>query len=86
MLKTDNEIARSIFRNIRKNSEAADEYISFIHRIFLSEEANQYTINELRIVAKELGIDFSKLSKTDLLAELRKKPNYMQTLRDQLSQ
>jgi hypothetical protein len=86
MLKTDNEMARSIFRNIRKNSEAADEYISFIHRIFPSEEANQYTTNELRIVAKSLGIDFAKLSKTDLLFELRKKPNYMQALRNQLSQ
>ena len=86
MLKTDNETARSIFRSLRKNNQAADDYISFIHRIFPSEEVNQYTINELRIVAKALGIEYKKLSKSDLLVKMRKKSDYMQALRDLLSQ
>lgn len=86
MLKTDNEVARSTFRKIRKNDKTADEYISFIHRIFPSEEINKYTINELRLIANALGINYAKLSKTDLLVEMRKNPNYMQELRDLLSQ
>ena len=86
MLKTDNEVARSTFRNVRKNDKAADEYISFIHRIFPNEEVNQYTIGELRTVANSLGINFAKLSKSDLLVEIRKKPDYMHLLRDLLSQ
>ena len=85
MLKTDNELARSVFRNIRKNNEAANEYISFIHRIFPSEETNQYTIHELRIAASELSINPAGLSKADLLTKMRNTPNYMQILRDSLS-
>ena len=86
MLKTNNDIARSVFRNIRKKCKAADEYISFIHRNFPSEEEKQYTVNELRVVASSLGIVTAKLSKTDLLDKLRGESNYMQALRDQLIQ
>lgn len=47
MLKTDNQHARNIFRDIRRRNAVADHYISFIHTNFPSEEKNQYTIAEL---------------------------------------
>ena len=86
MLKTNNEAARSVFRSFRKNDKVADEYITFIHRLFPAEEASQYTVSELRTVATALGIKSAGLSASSLLDEIRQNPQYMQYIRDLLSQ
>jgi hypothetical protein len=81
MLKTENDNARSAFRAIRKN-EAANEYISFIHRNFPKEEFNQYTHEELRDVAKLMGIESKRgEQKIILLDKIRNDVDYMRYLR-----
>ncbi len=84
MLKTDNEQARKVFRKIRKEEAIADHYISFIHKNYPDEEKNQFTVDELRIVAKELDINFGGMSKSDLYSQIRKFETYQNLLRDLL--
>ncbi|NDO20448.1 hypothetical protein FMM68_12400 [Lachnospiraceae bacterium MD329] len=84
MLKTDNEYARKVFRRVRRESQIADHYISFIHRNFPNEEKNQYTSSELRIVANSLNIDPSIRNKTILYNEIRKHDTYQQLLKNYL--
>jgi hypothetical protein len=82
MLKTDNAIARTQFRTIRKGNRVADAYISFIHRNFPEEEKNQFTTQEVKNVAMNLGIETRNKSKLELLIQIRKNPGYMQVFRD----
>jgi hypothetical protein len=81
MLKTDNISARQTFRALRKQSCIADSYISFIHKNFPSEEYNQYTIEEFRSIALQLGFEINGLSKQCLHQQIRAVPNYMGYLR-----
>jgi len=77
MLKTDSAEARKVFRAFRKKSEAADRYISFIHRIFPSEEENQYTAEEWRQLAAKLGVKNPPKGKTDIVKVVREtSPDY----------
>lgn len=84
MLKTNNEHARSVFRRVRLESDTADEYISFIHQNYQSEELSHYTVDELRTVAKKLSLYSKGLSKSSLMSEIRKVPNYMKSLRAEI--
>ena len=86
MIKTDNDAARSQFRDIRKANPIADEYISFIHRNFPEEEKNQFTTAEVKKVAESLGIESKGRSKNDLLLRLREIPEYMHAFRDVLAE
>lgn len=81
MLKTDNQHARNIFRDIRRRNVVADHYISFIHTNFPSEEKNQYTIAELREVASILGIEIRGGNKDVLYNAIRSVDGYQTVLK-----
>ena len=81
MIKTNNDNARNIFREQRKSNVAADHYISFIHRNFLNEEKNHFTISELRKVAELLGISTKSKTKDQLYEEIHCQNNYQNYLR-----
>ena len=81
MIKTNNENARSIFRNMRKSSPIADHYISFIHRNFPNEEKNHFTTDELKKVAISLNIDTNRKKKDQLYDEIRQFDNYQDILK-----
>ncbi|MBP3666681.1 MAG: hypothetical protein J6K29_06480 [Clostridia bacterium] len=81
MLKTDNENARNVLRNIRRQNLVADHYISFIHKNFPNEEKNQYTVGELRRVATSLGMNSSGMSKDALYNAIRSIENYQTALK-----
>lgn len=72
MLKTDSENARAELRTIRKKSNVAHQYVSFIHRNFPKEERNQYKTSEWVSVAKSSGVDPGNLTKDELIEEIRK--------------
>lgn len=57
MLKTDNENAKNAFRTSRKQDQVAHDFISFIHKNFPDEEANQYTLAEWKKIALVGGIN-----------------------------
>lgn len=61
MLKTSGESARSVFRRIRKESDPAHEFISFIHKNQPNEEVNQYLKSEWIALAGLVGADISGL-------------------------
>ena len=82
MLKTDNENARNVLRNNRRQNPIADHYISFIHKNFPNEEKNQYTIDELRKVAIILGINSIGMSKETLYNAIRSIENYQSALKN----
>ncbi|MBQ4447993.1 MAG: hypothetical protein II897_06835 [Clostridia bacterium] len=82
MIKTDNESARSVFRQIRKENAVADHYISFIHKNFPKEEKNQYTTVELRRVAAQLGIINCANNKDALYQQVSSIDGYQDALRD----
>ena len=82
MLKTDNDHARTIFRNIRKQNPVADHYISFIYRNFPEEEKRQFTVSELRNAAVALGIEVSGKNKNELYNSIRSVDAYQTVLRD----
>lgn len=81
MIKTNNENARNVFREQRKDNEVANHYISFIHRNFPNEEKNQFTISELRKVAELLNINTKSKSKNQLYEEIHCRNNYQDHLR-----
>ncbi len=81
MLKTDNQNARNIFREIRRQNAIADHYISFIHTNFPSEEKNQYTVAELRTVASMLGIEIHGGNKDVLYNAIRSVEGYQAVLK-----
>lgn len=83
MLKTESQEARQTFRTIRHTEAIAHEYISFIHRNFLKEEANQYQLTEWKELAHRLHISTQGLSKDQLIEKIRQTvpDNYRQQLR-----
>lgn len=82
MLKTNSESARNEFRETRATDNVAHDYISFIHRNFPSEEINQYTSAEWKQTARNLGINTTKLSRLQIIEEVRGLPNYQEALRN----
>ncbi len=88
MLKTDDDNARSIFRTLRRQNQTAHDFISFIHKNFSDEEANQYKLDEWKQVALAGGIsktDVRKLNKDPLIKLVRSSIlNYRDLLRDSL--
>lgn len=82
MLKTDNERARSVFRQMRKEDAVADRYISFIHKNFPDEEKNQYTAAELKKVAKYLGVADCPKKKDALYQRISSIKGYQDALRE----
>ena len=82
MLKTNSPLARAEFRRIRRENQTAHDYISFIHRNFPDEEANQYTADEWRSIAAQSGVATVGLNKERLLAVIRSHIiNYREILR-----
>jgi hypothetical protein len=83
MLKTNSPPAKLKFRELRLNDIDAHSYISFIHRNYPKEEANQYSTNEWRAIAKSLGIAAKMLSKEDLISQIQARDsNYRERLRN----
>lgn len=83
MLKTNSEAARRIFRDARLNDDVVHAYISFIHRNFPQEEANQYTAAEWKQLGELLGLQTSRLGKQELISQIREGyPGYEEQLRD----
>ncbi len=85
MLKTSGSDSRKKFRALRKTNASIDEYISFIHRNYLSEEANQYTKSEWNTIASLYNLNTSSLSKKEIIDLVRENvPEYHTALRDNL--
>ncbi len=83
MLKTNSEDSRKIFRKIRRESDTAHAYISFIHDSFPNEELNQYMASEWKQLADALSLQNIPKSKGDLVELIRKIcPNYKDLLRE----
>lgn len=81
MLKTVNSHARSVLRDIRRCNVVADNYITFIHTNFPTEEKNQYTIKELKAVASRLGIEHLDGNKDVLYKKIRSREGYQSELK-----
>ena len=86
MLKTDDEDARATFRRLRKRDQVAHDFISFIHKNFPDEEANQYQADEWKQIALASGINKTSLkglNKEAVIQLIRSTiPNYRELLRD----
>jgi len=81
MLKTRGDDARQEFRRKRKSDSIIDDYISFIHRHFPSEELNHFSITEWREIGHQIGIKNSKSTKMEIHDVLRKMDNYQDILK-----
>ena len=57
-------------------------YISFIHRNFTKEEENQYLVSDWNTVGQVLGIEIRALLRKEIIAEVRRHPDYMERLRE----
>lgn len=66
---------------MRSESDAAHQFISFIHRNYPREEENTYRRDDFKKLAKQLQIK-DGLEHDVLLAEIRKHSNYMDLLRN----
>jgi len=85
MIKTSGIDSRKKFRELRKSNPAIDDYISFIHRNYPSEEENQYTRSEWNTIASLYNLDTSSLSKKEVINLVRENaPDYHTALRDSL--
>lgn len=83
MLKTNNDKARGVFRKIRKESDDAHRYISFIHTHYPDEEISQYKKAEWMQAAEALGIKIETDSVDALAAKIRdSREGYRERLRD----
>ena len=83
MLRTQKAEARSALRRIRKEHEAADNYVAFIHRHFPKEEANHYVALEWRLLADNLGMNHKGMSKGEISSAIRANyPHYPQLLKE----
>lgn len=84
MLKSGNEQARNEFRKIRKSSDSAHDFISFIHRNLPDEEVNQYLKSEWISIAQKLHVEIDISSNAqnirDRIADAH--PNYRDYLRE----
>lgn len=82
MIKTESDFARQEFRRIRASDDDAHNYISFIYRNYPDEEANQYLVEEWKIIAQNLGIQTRGLAKKEIIKLIREThPNYQDQLR-----
>jgi hypothetical protein len=85
MLKTDGDSARAAFRTLRRQEQVAHDFISFIHKNFPDEEANQYVADEWKQVALAGGLqraDIKRMSKGTLMDLVRSTvPKYQDLLR-----
>jgi hypothetical protein len=82
MLKTDSDIARQEFRQIRAEDDIAHDYISFIHRNFPKEEVNQYLTAEWKEAARKLNINIKGLPASQVIEHVRAQLNYQDILRN----
>lgn len=86
MLQTSNPDAKTEFREQRKQHPVVHDFISFIHKNFGGEEANQYSLDEWKKVALVGGLakaDIRKLGKEPLVELVRSSiPNYRDLLRN----
>ncbi len=82
MLKTSSSSARDEFFKIRRESDVAHKYISFIHRYYFDEELNQYPVEVFKDLLKVQGIVTKGKSKRELLLSLRTIENYQELLRN----
>lgn len=83
MLKTNNDSARQNFRNIRRMSPIAHNYISFIHKHYPVEEINQYKLAEWQALLRYVGITANGVNAHEANAALRRHiPNYQDLLRN----
>jgi hypothetical protein len=81
MLKTASPHARRVFRRLRAEDDVVHRYIGFIHRNFPKEEA-QYRASDWMRVAEALGVETGRLSREQVIAEVRRYPDYMEKLRE----
>ena len=87
MIKTDNDAARKVFRTIRNDDEIAHRYVSFIHKHYPAEEANQYRKAEWTALARSLGIQRPSADLAALIEQIRSSyPDYQAVLRTLFSQ
>ena len=85
MIKTSGEESRTAFREFRRNSTTAHNYISFIHRNFPNEELNQFTKAEWLTVAKSYDNEVEKnSSKPDLFSFVKQHEDYQERLKNLL--
>jgi hypothetical protein len=85
MIKTDNDSARRIFRELRRSDDFIHEYISFIHKHYPAEEINQYKKAEWNSLLSRLGIKSGLLSSTEANQLLRETvPDYQNAIREYL--
>ncbi|HHQ6578274.1 TPA: hypothetical protein ACSTJ2_000200 [Serratia fonticola] len=82
MLKTRGPDAKIIFRRLRVQNSIINDYISFIHRNFRSEEFNHFSITELREASIKLGIDPYGISKVSLYEKIMQHQDYQDVLRN----
>ena len=82
MLKTSAPEARRAFRITRAENDVAHSFITFIHRNYPNEEANQYLAQEWRSLADIYDLRWEGLSKSALIERIRlRAPNYQDQLR-----
>ncbi len=85
MIKTSGVDSRTKFRTLRKRNLAIDDYITFIHRNYPTEEENQYTRREWDTIAVLYNLDTTSLSKKEVVSLIRANiPKYYIALRDHL--
>ena len=84
MLKTSGDSAKRQFKLARFQDQTAHEFISFIHRNYPAEEANQYLGEEWRKLAEAHQIEnWKRLTKGDLVTAIRANvPDYREILRE----
>lgn len=84
MLKTSSDSAKREFKVGRFEDQTAHEFISFIHRNYPVEEANQYSGKEWGELAEEHQIEnWKRLKKGDLVTTIRSNvPGYREILRE----
>jgi hypothetical protein len=81
MIKTRSSESRGEFRKIRRESDAAHAYISFIYKFYPEEEKNQYTKQEWTRIAQHYCIDVNGLSTDSIIESIRRHEDYQEIMR-----
>lgn len=82
MIKTSSVIATRNFRCIRRNSNSAHEYISFIHGNFPNEELNHFNKSEWQYAFRDIvRANPEGLSKIEMREVIMRNPYYQDRLR-----
>ena len=81
MLRTSSDSAHQDFKEIRKESDIAHEFINFIHRNFPDVENSQYSKDEWEKAAYHYRINAKKISKPKIIEQVRKMRGYQNILR-----